>query len=74
MKKSFWWNKSLLVTGHKGFKGSWLTLILKSMGAKVIGIVLNPTIKPNFFDDMNLKIFLDADCKKNIKSLQYLGQ
>ncbi len=74
MKKNFWQNKSVLVTGHTVFKGSWLTLILKSMGAKVIGIALNPKSKPNFFDDMNLKIFLEADYRKNIKSLTFVSK
>ena len=31
MKNNFWKNKSIFVTGHTGFKGSWLTLILKSL-------------------------------------------
>ena len=37
----FWWNnKKVLVTGHTGFKGSWLCLLLKSMNAKVFGYSL----------------------------------
>ena len=54
MKKSFWKNKKVFVTGHTGFKGSWLVLILKHLGAKVTGYALNPISKPNFFDDLKL--------------------
>ena len=40
MEKLFWCNKKVLVTGHTGFKGTWVSLILKHMGAKVYGISL----------------------------------
>ena len=44
-KKPFSWkNKRVLVTGNKGFKGSWLTLQLYSLGAKVYGIDKNKNI------------------------------
>ena len=35
MKKNFWNNKKVFITGHTGFKGSWLTLWLKKLGADV---------------------------------------
>jgi CDP-glucose 4,6-dehydratase len=74
IKKNFWRGKKVLITGHTGFKGSWLTIILKSMGAKIIGIALNPISKPNFFDDNNLKKFLKVDYRKNIKHLAFLNK
>ena len=40
MNKSFWKNKKVLVTGHTGFKGGWLTLVLLRLGAKVSGLSL----------------------------------
>ena len=42
MNLNFWKNKRVFITGHTGFKGSWLTLILSSMGAKITGFALNP--------------------------------
>lgn len=42
--------KTVLITGHTGFKGSWLTLWLKKLGAKVIGYSLEPPTKPNHFE------------------------
>ena len=65
-KKKFWKNKTVFITGHTGFKGSWLTLLLYSLGAKVIGYSLNPISKPNFFDNLKLKKFLIRDCRSNI--------
>ncbi|SNZ06187.1 CDP-glucose 4,6-dehydratase [Persephonella hydrogeniphila] len=48
-------NKKVLVTGHTGFKGSWLTLWLKHLGAKVIGYSLEPPTNPNLFEILNLE-------------------
>lgn len=45
----FWANKRVLVTGHSGFKGSWLTLWLQSLGASVTGLSLAPNTNPNLF-------------------------
>ncbi|MCP2619673.1 CDP-glucose 4,6-dehydratase [Candidatus Aminicenantes bacterium AC-334-K16] len=48
-------DKVVLITGHTGFKGSWLSLWLKELGAKVIGYSLEPPTKPNLFEAINLK-------------------
>jgi len=72
MKKNFWYNKKVFLTGHTGFKGSWLTLILSQMGAKVVGYSLNPISKPNFFDDCNLKKYLIKDVRSNIVNYKKL--
>ncbi|UOF88814.1 CDP-glucose 4,6-dehydratase [Fodinisporobacter ferrooxydans] len=45
----FWKNKNVLVTGHTGFKGSWLCLWLHALGAKVTGYALSPPSRPNVF-------------------------
>ena len=42
--------KRVLITGHTGFKGSWLALWLKGLGAEVIGYALQPPTNPNHFD------------------------
>jgi CDP-glucose 4,6-dehydratase len=49
VNKIFWCNKKVLITGHTGFKGSWLCLWLHQLGAKVTGIALNPPTEPNLF-------------------------
>lgn len=45
----FWCNKRVMITGHTGFKGSWLSLWLQSMGADVTGYALQPACEPNLF-------------------------
>ena len=50
MNNNFWRNKSVFVTGHTGFKGSWLVMILKNLGAKITGYSLDPISNPSFFE------------------------
>ncbi|MGN6805705.1 MAG: CDP-glucose 4,6-dehydratase [Trinickia sp.] len=47
---TFWRGKKVFVTGHTGFKGSWLTLWLQALGAKVTGYALAPDTTPNLFE------------------------
>lgn len=49
VKKSFWKNKKVLITGHNGFKGSWLTAILSVLGSKIYGLSLKPSVGPTIF-------------------------
>lgn len=49
-------NKRVLVTGHTGFKGSWLALWLQELGAKVYGLALAPDAYPNHWDLLQLDI------------------
>lgn len=42
INQQFWKNKRVLITGHNGFKGSWLSIWLKMLGAEVIGYALDP--------------------------------
>lgn len=50
LNPAFWQGKRVLVTGHTGFKGSWLSLWLQSMGAQVTGFALDPCAEPNLFE------------------------
>ncbi|HEX6173600.1 MAG TPA: CDP-glucose 4,6-dehydratase [Candidatus Binatia bacterium] len=50
MNADFWQSKRVLITGHTGFKGSWLSLWLQSLGAHVVGYALDPPTEPNLFD------------------------
>ena len=49
INRSFWRGKRVLVTGHTGFKGSWLVLWLNHLGAEVVGISLPPHTSPSMF-------------------------
>jgi len=48
-------NKRVLVTGHTGFKGAWLSLWLHTLGCEVIGYSLPPDVEPNLFELMSLE-------------------
>ena len=50
VNKAFWRGRRVLLTGHTGFKGSWLSLWLQSMGAEVTGYALNPPTNPSLFE------------------------
>jgi CDP-glucose 4,6-dehydratase len=50
MNPAFWRDKRVLLTGHTGFKGSWLSLWLQSMGAQVTGYALAPPTSPSLFE------------------------
>lgn len=47
---SVYQGKTVLITGHTGFKGAWLTTWMKQLGAKVVGIALEPLTDPSHFD------------------------
>ncbi|VBB05525.1 gdp-mannose 4 6 dehydratase [Lucifera butyrica] len=69
---SFWQGKRVLITGHTGFKGSWLSLWLQSLGAEVIGYALQPPSNPSLFSTAQIAdqiISIDG----NILDLQNLS-
>jgi CDP-glucose 4,6-dehydratase len=49
VNSTFWRGKRVFLTGHTGFKGSWLSLWLQSLGAEVYGLALEPPTTPNLF-------------------------
>ena len=60
--------RRVLVTGHTGFKGSWLALWLYSMGAEVVGYSLAPETEPNHFDLLDIKCdSITGDIRDNDK-------
>lgn len=72
MFDDFYKNKRVLITGHTGFKGSWLTIWLNAMGAEVIGLALNPfSVKDNYvLSEIGKK--MDADLRADIRNGQLL--
>lgn len=50
MDYSFWKDKKVFITGHTGFKGSWLTIWLNLLGTKVYGYALNPPTDPSLYE------------------------
>ena len=47
---NFWQGKKVFLTGHTGFKGSWLCLWLHALGAEVTGYALEPPTDPSLFE------------------------
>lgn len=64
--------KNVFITGHTGFKGSWLALWLSMLGANVYGYSLNPPTTPNHFDTLGLK--LANDTRADIRDAKALRQ
>ena len=57
----FWTNKKVFITGHTGFKGSWISIWLSSIGAHVKGYSLEPLSKPNLFELADLESILESE-------------
>lgn len=71
MNNNFWLGKKVLVTGHTGFKGSWLSLWLYLLGANVTGYALNPPTNPSLYHLANIKELLH-DIRGDIRDRELL--
>jgi CDP-glucose 4,6-dehydratase len=60
VNSAFWRGKSVLVTGHTGFKGGWLSVWLEGLGAKVTGFALDPVGSPSFFAAVGVDRLVDS--------------
>jgi len=68
MNRAFWRGKRIMLTGHTGFKGSWLSIWLKSLDAEVLGYALAPSTNPSLFEVGHGMASVVAD----IRDLAYL--
>ncbi len=68
----FWKNKKVFITGHTGFKGSWLTTWMKMLGANVKGYSLSPNTNPNLYDISNAHKSISSEFAdiRDIKSFE----
>ena len=71
--KNVYRNKNVVVTGHTGFKGSWLIAWLKQMGASVTGIALDPPSYPNHFKAAQLADGI-RDHRFDVRNINAVGQ
>jgi CDP-glucose 4,6-dehydratase len=69
LNRDFWRGKRVFLTGHTGFKGSWLLLVLRSLGAEVSGYSLPPPTDPSLFD----LLALHDTCDHRIGDIRDLG-
>lgn len=68
--KDFWKSKRVLVTGHTGFKGTWLSLYLTEMGAEVHGLALDPVGELSLYSELGLSTRLASDSRIDIRDFE----
>lgn len=61
LNQGFWKGRKVFVTGHTGFKGSWLLLLLDYLDADISGYALEPNTDPNFFSILKKKINIHSN-------------
>lgn len=69
MTPDFWRGRRVFITGHTGFKGSWLALWLQSLGAEVGGLALAPEGSPNLYDVANVGAGMSASTFGDIREI-----
>jgi CDP-glucose 4,6-dehydratase len=73
MNPDFWRGKRVFLTGHTGFKGSWLALLLQSVGAEVVGFSLPPPTKPSLFTLARVGEDMQS-IEGDVRDLEHLGE
>lgn len=71
---SFWKGRNVLLTGHTGFKGSWLSLWLNLLGANVTGYALKPPTTPSLFETANVEKSLKSSIQGDICDVAALSR
>ena len=74
MKRSFWKNKKVFLTGHTGFKGGWLSMWLTDMGAEVHGYSLEPPTDPNLFSVAGIESYLASSTIADLRDAEALTE
>ena len=72
--RCFWHGKRVLLTGHTGFKGSWLALWLSELGAQATGVGLEPDTSPHLFNQLQLEKRLHRHHLTDIRDAQALAE
>ena len=73
INSQFYKEKKILLTGHTGFKGTWMCHVLKEMGAKVTGYALKPPTAPSLFELSGIEKAIDS-VEGDIRDLDHLRQ
>ena len=67
----FWKGRRVFLTGHTGFKGSWLSLWLNQLGAKVTGYALDLPTDPSIFDDAEVNTAVEKNITGDIRDIEF---
>lgn len=76
LDQNFWRKRKVLLTGHTGFKGTWMTALLQEMGAHVTGLALEPSTDPSLFGKLSPWDGLDSHIAdiREIDAVQHVVQ
>jgi CDP-glucose 4,6-dehydratase len=74
VNSAFWQGKRVFLTGHTGFKGSWLSLWLQFLGAEVYGYALKPPTEPNLFTVANVDHGMASSDISDIREMNKLRE
>lgn len=66
----FWNKRAVMITGHTGFKGSWLCSLLSDLGARIYGYALDPNTDPSLFRETGLAREMAGDVRADISELR----
>ena len=73
MNSEFWKGKRVFLTGHTGFKGSWLALWLRNMGAEVHGYALSPPTEPNLYTSARVEESLASSAINDVRDIMSIN-
>lgn len=71
--EQFYKDIKVLITGHTGFKGAWMCMLLNTLGAKVSGYALKPPTNPSLFDICDISRIVDSN-EGDIRDLKHLSE
>lgn len=74
VNRDFWRRRRVLITGHTGFKGAWLILLLRQLGADVHGFSLPPPTTPSMFDVLSLADQCSTHVTGDVRELRQVEQ
>src|SRR5262245_34027526 len=72
LQRAFWKDRRVFLTGHTGFKGSWLSMWLHALGAQVTGFALDPPTQPSLFEQARVASMLHRSIRGDIRDFSSL--